>query len=178
MDVPIGAASRAKRSSPSCWNVNSPGTASRLSPARTDLPRSLVAFVRRQLERSSPALPPTLVVLGFGKDFSVLRTDFGRFRVRDRAQPTCKCCAREAVHSAITALRKTAALPCLDVIDHHSRLALFWKCFGPTGDSPMQQRTRYGTTVHSRKVVQEPDVYKSPGDCKIKRDSSLPELRS
>ena len=54
---------------------------------------SLVAFVRRQLERSSSALPSTLVALGFCKDFSVLRTDFGRFRVRDRAQPTCKCCA-------------------------------------------------------------------------------------
>ena len=30
---------------------------------------SLVAFVRRQLERSSPALPPTLVVLGFRQGF-------------------------------------------------------------------------------------------------------------
>ena len=29
----------------------------------------LVAFVRRQLEQSTPALSPTLVALGFGKDF-------------------------------------------------------------------------------------------------------------
>jgi len=34
--------------------------------------RRLVAVVRRQLERSSFALPSTLVALGFGKDFSVL----------------------------------------------------------------------------------------------------------
>ncbi len=74
--------------------------------------RRLVAFVRRQLERSSSALSPTLFLFGFCKDSSVLRTDFGRFRVGDRAQPTCAC---EAVHSAITALRQTVALPCLDV---------------------------------------------------------------
>jgi len=54
----------------------------------------------------------------------------------------------------------------------------------------MQQRTRYGTTVHSRKVVQDSDAYHSqkavqdsdayprPKDGKIKRVSPLPELRS
>ena len=32
----------------------------------------------------------------------------------------------------------------------------------------MQQRARYGTTVHSRKVVQEPDAYTQPTDGKGK----------
>jgi len=33
----------------------------------------------------------------------------------------------------------------------------------------MQQRTRYGTTVHSRKVVQEPDAYNSTNGRQGKR---------
>lgn len=56
-------------------------------------------------------------------------------------------------------------------IDHHSRLALFWKCFGPTGDSPMQQRTRNGTTTHSRKVVQDSDAYDTTAGRRDKRGS-------
>jgi hypothetical protein len=49
-----------------------PAPVQRLHVHRPERLHSLVAFVRRQLERSSPALPPTLVVLDFGKDFSVL----------------------------------------------------------------------------------------------------------
>jgi len=33
---------------------------------------------------------------------------------------------------------------------------------GPTGDSPPQQRTRYGTTAHSREVVQGSNAYVRP----------------
>ena len=87
----------------------------RLHMHRPERLHSLVAFVRRQLERSSSALPSTLVALGFGKDFGILRTDFGRFRVRDGTQPACKCCAREVVNPAVAALRQAAALPRLDV---------------------------------------------------------------
>jgi hypothetical protein len=82
----------------------------RLHVHRPERLHSLVAFVRRQLGRSSPALPPRLVGLGFGKDFSYLCADFGRFRPC-RAQPTCKCCVCEAVNPAIAALRQAAALP-------------------------------------------------------------------
>jgi len=70
-----------------------PAPVQRLHVHRPERMHSPVAFVRRPLERSSAALSPTLVVFGFGKDFGVLGTDFGRFRIRDRAQPTCKCCA-------------------------------------------------------------------------------------
>ena len=52
-----------------------PAPVQRLHMDRPEHLRRLVAFVRRQLERSSPALSPTLFVLGFGKDFSVLRAD-------------------------------------------------------------------------------------------------------
>ncbi|SRR6266481_7993997 len=52
-----------------------PAPIQRLHMHRPERLRRLVAFVRRQLERSSPALSPTFFVLGFGKDFSVLRTD-------------------------------------------------------------------------------------------------------
>jgi len=72
--------------------------------------RRLIAFVSRQLERSSPALPPKPVALGFSKDFSVLCTDFGRFRVRDRAQSLCKCCVCKAMNLAIAALRQAAGV--------------------------------------------------------------------
>ena len=51
----------------------------RLHMHRPERLHRLVAFVRRQLEQSTPALSPTLVALGFGKDFSVLCADFGRF---------------------------------------------------------------------------------------------------
>ncbi len=37
----------------------------------------------------------------------------------------------------------------------------------------MQQRTRYGTTVHSWKVVQEPDAYKRATDGKGKGRPSV-----
>ncbi len=42
----------------------------------------------------------------------------------------------------------------------------------------MYERTRYGTTLHFQKVVQGSDAYIRATDGKIKRDSSLPELRS
>ena len=80
----------------------------RLHMHRPERLHRLVAFVRRQLEQSTPALSPTLVALGFGKDFSVLCADFGRFGVRDPAQPTCKRCACEAVNPAVAALRQAA----------------------------------------------------------------------
>jgi hypothetical protein len=92
-----------------------PAPVQRLHMHRPERLRRLVAFVRRQLERSSPALSPTLFLLGFCKESSVLRADFGCFRVRDRAQPTCKCCVCEAVNPAVAALRQTATLPRLDV---------------------------------------------------------------
>ncbi len=66
--------------------------------------------------------------------------------------------------TAVFCLQNATALPGLDVIDHHSRLAVFWKCFGPTGDSPLQQRTRNGTRTHFRKVAQEPDAYDAEDD--------------
>jgi hypothetical protein len=38
----------------------------------------------------------------------------------------------------------------------------YLKCFEPIGESPLQQRTRNGTTAHSGKVVQESNVYRRP----------------
>jgi len=113
-------------------------------------------FVRRQLERSTPALPSTLVALGFGKDFSLLGTDFGRFRVSDRAQPTCKCYACEAVNAAVAALRQAAALPCLDVnrppLTPGFVLDMFrtLRRFSNAAENPIWN------TGHFGKVVQEP----------------------
>jgi len=92
-----------------------PAPIQRLHMHRPERLRRLVAFVRRQLERSSPALCSTLFVFGFCKDSSVLRADFGRFRVRDGTQPACKCCVREAVNPTVAPLRQAAALPRLDV---------------------------------------------------------------
>ena len=92
-----------------------PAPDQRLHMHRPERLHCLVTFVRRQLERSPPALSPTLVVLGLGKDFGILRVDFGGFRVRDRAQPTCKWRVCEAVNPTVAALRQTAALPRLDV---------------------------------------------------------------
>jgi hypothetical protein len=42
----------------------------------------------------------------------------------------------------------------------------------------MYERTRFGTTLHSQKVVQDSDAYRPTVDGKIKRVSPLPELRS
>jgi hypothetical protein len=63
-------------------------------------------------------------------------------------------------------------------IDHHLRLATFWKCFGPTGDSPMQQRTRYGTRKISERRAGFGRLPRGGIEGKIKRVSPLPELRS
>ena len=155
-----------------------PAPVQRLHMHCPELLHRLVALVRRQLERSSPALPPTLVVLGFGKDFGVLCADSGRFRVRDGAQPTCECCIGEAVHSAITALRQAAALPRLDVHSPPFSTCFVLKMFRTHRRFSNAAENRYGTTVHSRKVAQEPDAYSRATDGKIKRGSPFPELRS
>jgi hypothetical protein len=42
----------------------------------------------------------------------------------------------------------------------------------------MYERTRFGTTPHSQKVVQDSDAYQPTGDCKIKRTSIRGSLRS
>ena len=42
-----------------------------------------------------------------------------------------------------------------------------------TGDSPMYERTRFGTTPHSQKVVQDSDAYMPATDCKIKAPTSV-----
>ena len=99
-------------------------------------------------------------MFGFCKDFSVLRADFGRFRVRGRAQPTCKCCAREVVNLAVAVLRQAAALPRLDVNRPPlapGRVLEMFRTHRRFFNAA--ERTRYGTTVHSRKVVQESDAY-------------------
>jgi hypothetical protein len=92
-----------------------PAPVQRLHMHRPERLRCLVAFVRCQLERSSLRCLRRSSCSVSARILAFLRADFGRFRVRDRAQPTCKCCACEAVILAVAALRQAAALPCLDV---------------------------------------------------------------
>jgi hypothetical protein len=71
------------------WNVmreRHPVPVRRLHMHRPKRLHRLVAFVRRQLEQSTPALSPTLVALGFGKDFSVLCADAASASVIARSQ--------------------------------------------------------------------------------------------
>jgi hypothetical protein len=42
----------------------------------------------------------------------------------------------------------------------------------------MNEGTRYGTTMHPRKVVRESDAYQERDDGKIKRVAPPPSLRS
>jgi hypothetical protein len=52
---------------------------------------------------------------------------------------------------------------------HYSRRAAFSKYFVATGEPPMNEGTRFGTTMHPRKVVQDSDAYQKGDDGKIKR---------
>src|SRR5258708_28149382 len=159
-----------------------PAPVQRVALQRADRVRCLFAFVCRELERSSPGLSPMLFVLGFCKDSSVLRAAFGRFCVHDRAQPACKCCVCEAVHSAITALRQAAALPSFDVnrppLAPGFVLEMFrtHRRFSNAAENPIwndsalsESRARTGRL----RGISEVEV-----EGKIKRVASLPELRS
>ncbi|UPJ50928.1 hypothetical protein IVB30_05985 [Bradyrhizobium sp. 200] len=61
--------------------------------------------------------------------------------------------------TAIIGLRSAAALLRLDVSRPPLASGFVLEMFGPTGDSPLQQRTRNETRTHVRKVVQESDAY-------------------
>lgn len=76
-------------------------------------------------------------------------------RICDHTQPTCKRRVREAVHPQVAALRQAAALPCLDVHRPPFSARRILKTFRCHRRTSMNEETRFGTTMHSPKVVQD-----------------------
>jgi hypothetical protein len=93
-------------------------------------------------------------------------------------EPACACLLVKSVLKAIYGARNAAALPRLNVNRPPLTPGLVLEMFWTHRRTPLQQRIRYGTTVHSRKVVQEPDAYETKNDGKIKRTGVRGSLRS
>lgn len=88
----------------------------------------------------------------------MLRANLGHFRISDRTQPTCKRRVHEAARPAVAALRKAAVLSCLDVHSPPFSTCRIFKMF-PCQRRTRERRNRFGGTMHSPKVMRDPDAY-------------------
>jgi hypothetical protein len=104
--------------------------------------------------------PPIASEVAFVPRFCQIFLELKRSLVADEPhQPTPKRVLGETLLMTVFADPETASTPCFDVQRPPFASRLVLEVFGPTGESPQQQRTRNGTASHEGEDVQRPDAY-------------------